>query len=108
MLADLVKRLGNQEISLDIPDDVRDFLSEEGYSQVYGARPLRRVIQKKIEDPIAEEILTGMYREGDAIKLSLEDKKLVFERIKGGNKQASEDSKNQEDNKDQDQQPLES
>ena len=80
MLADLIKRVYSQEIALEIPDDVKDFLAQEGYSQSYGARPLRRVIQKKIEDPIAEEILTGMYKEGDTIKAGLDDKKIIFEK----------------------------
>ncbi|MDD3149989.1 MAG: AAA family ATPase, partial [Candidatus Gastranaerophilales bacterium] len=83
MLKDLVKRLHSQEISLETPDEVKDFLADEGYSDAYGARPLRRVIQKKLEDPIAEEILSGIYKNGDAIKLSLEDKEIKFERIAG-------------------------
>lgn len=83
MLSDLIKRLVNQEISIDIPDNVKDYLAEEGYSQTYGARPLRRLIQKKIEDAIAEEILTGMYKEGDKLKINLEGKKIVFEKVQG-------------------------
>jgi len=81
MLADLVKRLKAQELQISVPDDVKDYLADKGYSQAYGARPLRRVIQKQIEDPIAEEILTGKYKEGDTIALKLEDKKIVFERL---------------------------
>jgi ATP-dependent Clp protease ATP-binding subunit ClpC len=91
MLADLIKRLNNQDINLEIPEDVKDYLAQEGYSQTYGARPLRRVIQKKVEDPIAEEILTGMYRDGDTIKLSLDDKKVSFERIQGIKHEAKDD-----------------
>jgi len=90
MLKDLIGRLNNQEINLEVPDDVRDYLSDEGYSQTYGARPLRRVIQKKIEDPIAEEILTGKYRDNDIIKLKLEGKKIQFERIEGKPKEEAE------------------
>ncbi|MFH0702701.1 MAG: ATP-dependent Clp protease ATP-binding subunit [bacterium] len=80
MLADLIKRMDNQNIGLEVSDNVRDFLAQEGYSQTYGARPLRRDIQKKIEDPIAEEILTGMYRDGDIVKLNFENKKIIFEK----------------------------
>ena len=69
MLGDLVKRLKEQELSLDIPDEVKDWLANKGYNSNYGARPLRRVIQKKIEDPIAEEILTAHYKHGDTIGL---------------------------------------
>ncbi|HBG48841.1 MAG TPA: ATP-dependent Clp protease ATP-binding subunit ClpC [Cyanobacteria bacterium UBA9971] len=83
MLSDLIKRLVTQEITVEVLDEAKDYLAEEGYSQTYGARPLRRLIQKKIEDPIAEEILTGMYKEGDLLKIKLEGKKIVFERIEG-------------------------
>ena len=83
MLSDLIKRLVTQEITVEVLDEAKDYLAEEGYSQTYGARPLRRLIQKKIEDPIAEEILTGMYKEGDLLKVKLEGKKIVFERIEG-------------------------
>ncbi|MDD3014301.1 MAG: ATP-dependent Clp protease ATP-binding subunit [Candidatus Gastranaerophilales bacterium] len=99
MLTDLIKRLNNQEIYLEVPDDVKDYLAQEGYSQTYGARPLRRVIQKKIEDPIAEEILTGMYADGDTIKLTLEDKKIAFERLKGKKPEVKESKKNQKEQK---------
>ena len=74
-----------------MPEEVKDYLAEEGYSEAYGARPLRRVIQKKIEDPIAEEILTGMYADGDTIKLKLEEHEVKFERIKAGAKSGAEE-----------------
>jgi len=80
MLKDLVKRLAEQELSIDVPDDVKDWLAEKGYSPSFGARPLRRVIQKKIEDPIAEEILTAHYKNGDTIQLSLADDAIAFSR----------------------------
>lgn len=81
MMADLIKRLKAQELSMELTDEVKDFLADEGYSQSYGARPLRRVIQRKIEDPIAEEILSGSYGAGDTIKLNIDGKKVTFERI---------------------------
>ena len=83
MLKDLIKRLEGQEITIEIPDDVKDHLSDEGYSSSYGARPLRRLIQKTIEDALAEELLMGQAGEGDTIKLGLEDKKIVFNKVKG-------------------------
>lgn len=83
MLKDLFKRLTLQDIKVEVIDEAKDYLAEEGYSQTYGARPLRRLIQKKIEDPIAEEILTGVYKEGDILKIKLEGKKIVFEKIQG-------------------------
>ena len=80
MLKDLFKRLEGHNVKIQVPDDVRDFLAEEGYSEAYGARPLRRLIQKKIEDGLAEEILSGKYKDGDELVLKVENKKIVFER----------------------------
>lgn len=81
MLKDLFKRLEEQEININVSDEVKDYLAQDGYSENYGARPLRRLIQKKIEDPIAEEILTGQYGKGDTLELNLVDEKIAFERI---------------------------
>lgn len=88
MLKDLINRMRGHDMDLEVTDEVKDRLAEEGYSQTYGARPLRRVIQRKIEDPIAEEILTGKYQDGDCIRLVLDGKELAFERIAGGAKKA--------------------
>ena len=82
MLKDLFKRLEGQNFSIEVPEEVRDFLAEEGYSEAYGARPLRRLIQKKIEDGLAEEILSGNYGEGDTMVLKVENKKITFDRSK--------------------------
>ena len=81
MLKDLFKRLEEQQINIQVSDEVKDYLAKEGYSENYGARPLRRLIQKKIEDPIAEEILTGQYGAGDTLELNFVDEKISFERI---------------------------
>ncbi len=82
MLKDLFKRLESHHFTIEVPDEVRDFLAEEGYSEAYGARPLRRLIQKKIEDSLAEEILSGEYGDGDTIVLKVENKKIAFDRAK--------------------------
>lgn len=97
MLNDLIKRVKNQEIGIEIPDDVKDHLAKDGYSQAYGARPLRRLIQKTIEDALAEELLTGLAKEGDTIKLKLEGKKIVFEKTPGS---PAEKNKKSSENKD--------
>lgn len=86
MLKDLFKRLSERELSIDVTDDVKDFLAKDGYSDTYGARPLRRLIQKKIEDILAEEILTNKYSAGDTILLKMEDDKIVFEKAKASKK----------------------
>ena len=81
MFKDLVKRIQSHDFTIEVSDEVKDYLADEGYSEAYGARPLRRVIQKKIEDTLAEEILNGKYKAGDVISAKLEDKKIVFEKV---------------------------
>jgi ATP-dependent Clp protease ATP-binding subunit ClpC len=80
MLQDLIKRLATQSMTLSVPDEVKDELAKEGYSPSYGARPLRRVIQKKLEDELSEQILLGRFKEGDNISASLKDGEIVFEK----------------------------
>ena len=80
MLKDLFKRLDEKELTVDVTDEVKDHLAEAGYSEAYGARPLRRLIQRKIEDMLAEEILSGKYGAGDTIRLVLNDGKIACEK----------------------------
>ena len=70
MLKDLLKRLAERELNIEVTDEVKDHLAENGYSEAYGARPLRRLIQRKVEDSLAEEILSGKYSAGDTIRLT--------------------------------------
>lgn len=80
MLKDLFKRLAEKELNIEVSDEVKDHLAECGYSEAYGARPLRRLIQRKMEDSLAEEILSGKYVKGDTIKVTLVDDKISFEK----------------------------
>ena len=80
MLKDLFKRLDERELKIEVGNDVKDYLAKEGYNEAYGARPLRRVIQKKIEDVLAEEILTGKYQANDTLVMKMEDDKIVIEK----------------------------
>lgn len=88
MLKDLFKRLAERQLSVEVMDEVKDFLAKDGYSEAYGARPLRRLIQKKIEDILAEEILTNKYEEGDTIvlKMNEEKDKIIFDKGKTSKK----------------------
>jgi ATP-dependent Clp protease ATP-binding subunit ClpC len=96
MMKDLFKRLSERELSIEVTDEVKDYLAKDGYNEAYGARPLRRLIQKKIEDQLAEEILTNAYQAGDVILLKLDTsegegkEKLVFERKTSETSQESE------------------
>ncbi len=78
MMKDLFKRLDERGLAMEVTDDVKDFLATDGYNEAYGARPLRRLIQRKVEDTLAEEILSGKYHEGDTIVLDMKDGKMFF------------------------------
>ena len=92
MMKDLFKRLSERELSIEVTDEVKDYLAKDGYNEAYGARPLRRLIQKKIEDQLAEEILTNAYKPGDTIVLKLKDDNIVFERKAAGEECKPEES----------------
>jgi len=79
LLKDLTKRLGEKGVALDWTTAADDVLVEEGTDFAYGARPLKRAIQKLVEDPIAEMLLSSSVEEGNTIHVdSLDKKKLVF------------------------------
>ena len=74
----LKKRLEDQEIELEITDGAKDFLANEGYEPLYGARPLRRVIRQLVEIPLSMKILEGEFKKGDKVTLDAEDGRLIF------------------------------
>ena len=73
MTNDLRKRLADRDLSLEFSDAALSELAKDGYDPEYGARPLRRAIQNKIEDPLADALLSGQYQDGDTIKVDLDD-----------------------------------
>jgi ATP-dependent Clp protease ATP-binding subunit ClpB len=79
-LARLVKRLTAQKITLALTDAAKHHLAREGYDPVYGARPLKRAIQRSVLDPLSLEILAGHFREGDAITADAVDGKIAFKK----------------------------
>jgi ATP-dependent Clp protease ATP-binding subunit ClpC len=76
----VVTRLKKKNIHITLDDSAREFLMKEGYDPQYGARPMRRAVEKHIEDPLAEHLLRGDVREGDIVKVSFdeEQKRLKF------------------------------
>ncbi|MCL2198787.1 MAG: AAA family ATPase, partial [Defluviitaleaceae bacterium] len=68
----------NMDIDLIYTNELVEFIAKEGYDQSYGARPLRRAIQNKIEDELAEAILEGKFREGDKVRGDIIEEKVVF------------------------------
>lgn len=78
MLKDLEKRLQENELSLEVSEAAKEILVKEGFNPTYGARPLRRAIQKLIEDPLAEEMLKGTYKAGGVVKAEAENEQIVL------------------------------
>ena len=80
MLENAIKRLKQRDIHLEISDAAKDYMVKEGFDQGYGARPLRRTIQRTVEDNLSEEILAGRVKVGDKVLVDVEGDKLVFKR----------------------------
>ena len=68
----------SEDMHLRYNDDVVEYLAKEGYDPNYGARPLRRTIQRTVEDALSEEIIAGRVTLGDTVRLNVEDGKIVF------------------------------
>jgi ATP-dependent Clp protease ATP-binding subunit ClpC len=71
-------RLKAKKIQLDLDTKAKDFLVDKGYDPTYGARPMRRAVERYLEDPLAEEILRGKFQEGTPINVTVEGDKLIF------------------------------
>lgn len=74
----LQKLLADRKVHLELDDDARDWLSNKGYDPAYGARPLKRVIQKEVQDPLAEKILLGDVLDGSVVEISAGSDRLNF------------------------------
>jgi len=74
----LLKRLESQKLHLELTDAARSKLARDGYDPVYGARPLKRVIQREVLDPLSLELLGGRFHEGDTIHADASDGRIVF------------------------------
>ncbi|WP_028552045.1 ATP-dependent protease ATP-binding subunit ClpC [Paenibacillus sp. UNC451MF] len=83
MAEDLRKRLKEQEVDFILTDKAKAFLAKEGFDPTYGARPLRRAIQKHIEDRLSEELLRGHISKGDTLTIDEQDGELTVERNQG-------------------------
>jgi ATP-dependent Clp protease ATP-binding subunit ClpB len=79
-LAALVKRLDERKIHVTMTDAAKDHLVREGYDPIYGARPLKRTIQRRVLDPLALRVLEGQFLEGDTVVVDVADGGLVFEK----------------------------
>jgi len=85
------KRLAQRNLHFELDESARDLLRDQGYDPSYGARPMRRAVEKHLEDPMAEEIIRGNLREGEMVAVSARDDKLIFTQKKA--KAKGEDTK---------------
>ncbi len=92
MLKEVDTRIREKQVDLDVTEAARDWLGEKGYDPIFGARPLRRVIQERLEDSLSEALLRGDFESGDTIRVDLvkelnengaEEEMLHYERIAG-------------------------
>ncbi|HVT47790.1 MAG TPA: ATP-dependent chaperone ClpB [Vicinamibacterales bacterium] len=77
-MAGLLRRLEDRHLTVSLSDRARDLIIEEGYDPVYGARPLKRTLQRRLLDPLALAVLQGVFREGDHVRVDVADGKLVL------------------------------
>ena len=79
-LARLRARLADRGLALELTDEAKEHLAEAGWDPAYGARPLKRAIQRLVENPLALRLLEGDVGEGDTVRVDVGDGELVFER----------------------------
>jgi ATP-dependent Clp protease ATP-binding subunit ClpB len=77
-LVRLQKLLGEQNITIELTSEAEDYIVDVGYDPTYGARPLKRAIQRELENPLATKILETTFGDGDKVMVTYEDEKLVF------------------------------
>src|SRR5262249_24619822 len=85
----LLKRLEDRKIHVDLSDEAKRFIVSEGYDPMYGARPLKRTLQRRVLDPLAMRVLQGDFHEGDRIMVDVDDNGLVFEKVESRQPAAS-------------------
>lgn len=77
----LKERLKDKKIEIELVSQARELLADRGYSPEYGARPLKRVIQKLIIDPLSLKVIQGEFREGDKITTDIKNREIVFKKV---------------------------
>ena len=77
MLVTVTQQLAEKGVKLEVTDAAKDLLGEKGYDEVFGARPLRRVIQDMIEDKLSEDLLRGKFQAGDTVVVDMEEGEIV-------------------------------
>jgi len=78
LVKDLQKRLAERKLEIELTEEAKSWLAKEGYDPIYGARPLRRAIERYVENPLSAKLLKGEFSQGDRIIVDLGDKGLTF------------------------------
>jgi ATP-dependent Clp protease ATP-binding subunit ClpA len=79
MIAEVNKTLSLQKVSVQVPDDAKEFLVEAGYDPRLGARPMRRVVQRAVENTVAKQMLSGSVEPGSVVEITLDQVKPLIE-----------------------------
>lgn len=79
LIQDLNKRLEDKNVKIELAQNAKDYLIDNGYDEVYGARPLKRFVQKKLETLIARKILTSEIKPNTTVKVECKDKELIID-----------------------------
>ena len=79
-----MKRLSEREIEIQLDQKAKDFLIEKGFDLMYGARPLKRTIQRYLEDPLAEELISKKIKPNEIVHITVKDDHLTFEQQGAG------------------------
>ena len=77
-IAKVMERLKGKNLVLHLDEKAKDLLVEKGYDPMYGARPMRRAVERFLEDPLAEEILKGSLHEGEPVQVTVDKDKIIF------------------------------
>lgn len=81
MIKEVASRLAESDIVIEVTDEAEEVLAKEGFDQMYGARPLRRAIQRHVEDRLSDELLKGTFKTGDKVRIGTKNNEIVVEKV---------------------------
>ena len=83
-MRDIADRLGEQGLLVELSEAARDWLTDEGYDPQFGARPLRRMLQRYVESPLSVKLLKGEFGRGDVVEVDVDEEGITFTKREGG------------------------
>ncbi len=81
MIKEVAGRLAENNIRIEVTDEAKEVLAKQGFDQLYGARPLRRAIQRQVEDRLSEELLAGAFKTGDKVRVSAKEQEIIVKKV---------------------------